>query len=323
MSEGPEIKRERKRVLLLGWDAADWQHINPLLDQGMMPNLERLINNGVIGNLATMEPIYSPMLWNTIATGKLPDEHGILGFMEPDDVNGGARPVTSLSRRVKAIWNILNQEGYRSNVVGWWAGHPAEPINGRIVSPNIKFATRNKDGSVSVPPGTVHPPSLADRIACCRVFPDELTPDDVLSFIPKAAEIDLAKHNELSNFAKMLTECATIQAAATEVMSDQNWDFTAVYFDAIDHFCHLFMRFQAPQMKNVTDEQFEMYRYVVDGVYRFHDLILDVLWKLAGEDAPSFFVPTMVSYRARPGQSRYPMNRPGPQIGIESLVSWR
>ena len=74
------------------------------------------------------------MLWNSVATGKFADKHGIHGFIEPDPVNGGARPYTSTSRKCKALWNILTQSGLRSNVVGWWASHPAEPINGTVVT---------------------------------------------------------------------------------------------------------------------------------------------------------------------------------------------
>jgi len=114
-----------KKVLLIGWDAADWKVINPLLDQGLMPTLDQFINQGTMGNLATLRPILSPMLWNSIATGKRADKHGIHGFMEPDPQNGGVRPVTSTSRKVKAIWNILTQRGYKTHVLGWFAGHPA------------------------------------------------------------------------------------------------------------------------------------------------------------------------------------------------------
>ncbi|MGH9356724.1 MAG: hypothetical protein ACRD10_11395, partial [Terriglobia bacterium] len=59
-----------KKVLLIGWDAADWKVATPLLDQGLMPALDDFINHGVMGNLATLRPILSPMLWNSIATGK-------------------------------------------------------------------------------------------------------------------------------------------------------------------------------------------------------------------------------------------------------------
>src|SRR5262245_13441171 len=103
--------RLAQKVLLVGWDAADWQVILPLVRAGQMPAVQRLLEQGVRGNLTTLAPILSPLLWTTIATGKRADKHGILGFVEPDPVAGGIRPVSSTSRKCKAIWNILTQEG--------------------------------------------------------------------------------------------------------------------------------------------------------------------------------------------------------------------
>jgi hypothetical protein len=60
-----------QRLLPVGWDAADWQMIDPLLARGEMPHLAGLIANGVRGNLATIYPPLSPMLWTTIATGPI------------------------------------------------------------------------------------------------------------------------------------------------------------------------------------------------------------------------------------------------------------
>ena len=47
MSSSPD-----PRVLLIGWDAADWQFIHPMLDAGLLPNVQRIVEGGVIGNLA-------------------------------------------------------------------------------------------------------------------------------------------------------------------------------------------------------------------------------------------------------------------------------
>ncbi|MFN9373860.1 MAG: alkaline phosphatase family protein, partial [Planctomycetaceae bacterium] len=101
----------RRRVLFVGWDAADWKVISPLVDQGLMPNLARLIDTGVMGNMATLQPPLSPMLWTSIATGKRPYKHGVHGFTEPDPQTGFVRPSTILSRHTKAVWNIFNQNG--------------------------------------------------------------------------------------------------------------------------------------------------------------------------------------------------------------------
>jgi predicted AlkP superfamily phosphohydrolase/phosphomutase len=116
----------RNRLLLVGWDAADWKVIDRLLAQGDMPHLAQLIAQGVRANLSTIFPPLSPMVWTSIATGKRPYKHGIHGFTEPTEDGLGVRPISNLGRKTKAFWNILNQNGKRCLVVGWWPSHPAE-----------------------------------------------------------------------------------------------------------------------------------------------------------------------------------------------------
>src|SRR5271166_1075237 len=122
------------KCLVVGWDAADWKILNSLIDKGDMTVFGQLCRDGVRGDISTLDPVLSPLLWNSIATGKRADVHGILGFTELDPETGRVRPVTSTSRRSKALWNILSQNGFRTNVAGWFAGHPAEPIRGVCIS---------------------------------------------------------------------------------------------------------------------------------------------------------------------------------------------
>jgi len=279
-----------KKVLLIGWDAADWKIINPLVDQGLMPTLNEFINHGVIGNLATLRPVLSPMLWNSIATGKRADKHGIHGFMEPDTQTGGVRPVTSTSRKVKALWNILTQRGYKTHVLGWFAGHPAEPINGISVSDLFPYAVAPLDKEWPLPPGAVHPESVRDTFARLRMHPAEVTEAAILPWIPRAAEVDQEKDKRLHSFAKILAENCSIHNAATWILQNHEWDFLAVYYNGIDHFCHGFMHFHPPQMEGIPDDKFEIYKDVVNGAYRFHDMMLETLLQLAGPDATVLLV---------------------------------
>jgi len=279
-----------KKVLLIGWDAADWKLINPLLDQGLMPTLDDFVNQGVIGNLATLRPILSPMLWNSIATGKRPDKHGILGFMEPDPQTGGVRPTTSTSRKVKALWNILTQRGYKTHVLGWFAGHPAEPINGISVSDLFPYAVGPLGKDWPLPPGAVHPEIMREKFARLRMHPGEVTEAAILPWIPRAAEIDQEKDKGLQTFAKILSENCSIHNAATWILQNEPWDFLAVYYNAIDHFCHGFMHYHPPRMKGILEEKFEIYKDVVNNAYRFHDMMLQTLLDLAGPDVTVLLV---------------------------------
>jgi predicted AlkP superfamily phosphohydrolase/phosphomutase/tetratricopeptide (TPR) repeat protein len=279
-----------KKVLLIGWDAADWKIANPLIDQGLMPTLDDFINHGVMGNIATLRPILSPMLWNSIATGKRPDKHGILGFMEPDPQTGGVRPVTSTSRKVKALWNILTQRGYKTHVLGWFAGHPAEPINGVSVSDLFPYAVGALDKPWPLPPGAVHPEKLRDEFARLRMHPAEVSEAAILPWIPRAAEIDQEKDKGLQSFAKILSENCSIHNAATWILQNEPWDFLAVYYNGIDHFCHGFMHYHPPKMEGIPEDKFEIYKDVVNGAYRFHDMMLQTLLDLAGPEATVILV---------------------------------
>jgi len=237
-----------------------------------------------------LRPILSPMLWNSIATGKRPNKHGIHGFMEPDTQNGGIRPVSSTSRKVKAIWNILTQRGFKTHVLGWFAGHPAEPINGISVSDLFPYATAPQDQPWPLPPGAVHPESLRDTFAELRMHPADVTEAAILPWIPRAAEVDQEKDKGLMSFAKILSENCSIHNAATWILQNEPWDFLAVYYNGIDHFCHGFMHYHPPRMEGIPEDRYEIYKDVVNGAYRFHDMMLETLLNLAGPEATVLLV---------------------------------
>jgi len=307
-------KQVARKVLLIGWDAADWKIVNPLLDRGLMPTLEDLVNHGVIGNLATLHPVLSPMLWNSIATGMRPDKHGILGFIEPDPQTGRVRPVASTSRKVKAIWNILTQRGYKTHVLGWFAGHPAEPINGVSVSDLYPYAVAPRDKAWPLPSGAVHPETLRETFAQLRMHPEEVTEAAILPMIPHAAEIDQEKDKRLESFAKILAENCSIHNAATWILQNQPWDFMAVYYNAIDHFCHGFMHFHPPRMEEIPEDQFEIYKDVVNGAYRFHDMMLQTLVELAGPETTVILVSDHGFHSDHLRPRRIPLEPAGPAV---------
>ena len=278
------MDQPKPKVLLIGWDGADWEHINPLMDAGLLPTLSSFVEQGTIANLATLQPVLSPMLWNSVATGKFADKHGIYGFVEPDNRSGGARPFSSVSRKTKALWNIFSQSGIRSNVINWWASHPAEKINGTIVS-NLFGGVKFSPGvGWEISPGTVHPAERAQDWAQLKMFVNEVSQEHILPFIPNAANVDQKEDKRLLTFAKLFTEMMTTHSIATEVMEAEPWDFMAIYYTAIDHFAHGFMPYHPPQLHYTSDEDFEMYKGVMTATYRFHDMMLERLLQLAGDD---------------------------------------
>lgn len=129
---------QRPPVILIGADGVEWSVVEPLLKEGKMPNLQRLLDEGVGGSLATMVPTFSPALWTTIATGREPRAHGIPYFSEVDErgtpIYPGL-PYTSECRKVPALWNLADLAGRSVTSVAWWVSWPAEKLrHGRVVS---------------------------------------------------------------------------------------------------------------------------------------------------------------------------------------------
>ena len=270
----------RRRVLLVGWDGADWNLAGPLLDAGLLPSLASLIERGVIADLSTPEPLVCSMLWTSLVTGRRAYDHGILGDLEPDE-GGRVHLARSTSRRTKALWNLFSHSGLRSLVVGWPASHPAEPIEGVYVSDRF-----HRNLGSPTPAGTVHPRDFEGPLSDVRLRPDEITEAHIAPFVPGLRDLaagPAGNDERLLSIAKTLAEAATVHAAVTWLIANEPWDFCAVRYEAIAALSRGFLRFTTPDGNNREDERLA-YKDVVDGAYRFHDMMLGRLLELAGAD---------------------------------------
>lgn len=283
-------KRIAKKVLVIGWDAADWKVIMPLIQKGKMPTLAKFMSEGVHGTIKTLDPPLSPMLWTSMATGYRADKHGITGFVEPLADNSGMRPVTSTSRKTRAIWNILHNQGMKSNVVSWWPTNPTEPINGVMVSNHYQTSNKPMKEDWDMPDGTIHPESMTDILKELRVHPEELTGAHLLPFMPHLKDMDMEKEIKVTQIAKVIANAASVHAASTYLQRETEWDFMAVYHDAIDHFCHAAMKFHPPQRPGIKDDLFKNYKKVVEAGYLFHDMMLERTLKLIDDDTTVIIV---------------------------------
>jgi hypothetical protein len=90
------------------------------------------------------------MLWTSIATGKRPTKHGIHGFSEPLPDGSSVRPITTLGRKAKAVWNILNQNGARPSVMD--CGRRIRPNPGGRAHPQRDgFEPFARSGQLQIP----------------------------------------------------------------------------------------------------------------------------------------------------------------------------
>ena len=109
---------ELPRVLIIALDGADMRQIERLSEQGRLPHLKALIEQGASGRLETVSSM-SPVAWTSVATGVRPGKHGINAY-----VAFQGRPLSAVDRRRPAFWNILSHYRRTVGVIGWWLTFP-------------------------------------------------------------------------------------------------------------------------------------------------------------------------------------------------------
>jgi len=290
----------RERILVVGWDGADWRTALPLIAAGRMPNLARLVREGASGNLRSYDPMFSPLLWTTVATGKPPTDHGIADFLVKDGATGVRHPITSDFRKVKALWNIFGDFGRSSCWLGWWASYPAETIQGAIVTDYLAAAvTRVGPEAAAAIPGIASPPSLLRGRSNLLIGAAQITRDDVSQIMPvteaeyRDALLEIAKPpkkgassgsiNSAAFVMRVQAQARTLQNVALEQLRS-GVPFVAVYYEAIDMMGHSFQQYLPPKMSFVSESDFQRFRDAVPNFYAWQDVLLGELLAAAGRD---------------------------------------
>ena len=110
---------------MIGLDGLDWGLLDRLIAEGRCPTFARMKRDGAWGDIVSHQPVLSPLIWTSIATGRRPEVHGVLDFVVTDPATGEDVPITNQFRQVHAFWNILSAIGRRST----WStgGRPTRP----------------------------------------------------------------------------------------------------------------------------------------------------------------------------------------------------
>jgi predicted AlkP superfamily phosphohydrolase/phosphomutase len=123
-----------ERVLIVGLDGATFDVLNPLMDAGRMPNLQRLVAEGVAGVLHSTQPPITPAAWTTFMTGKGPGQHGILDFEKYDAIHHRLTFNSTYQIEEKTIWELLSEKGLRVGSINVPMTYPPKVVNGFMIS---------------------------------------------------------------------------------------------------------------------------------------------------------------------------------------------
>jgi tetratricopeptide (TPR) repeat protein len=283
-------RREGLKVFILGFDALDWLVYEEVSRTRALPNLKKVRDGGAWGDLRSIEPLISPLIWTTMVTGVTPDVHGIMDFLVRSPDTGEEVPVTSWMRRVPALWSMCTASGVSSGFIGWFASFPAEEVDGFIVSDRVAYhmfdpAWQKGKRDVSAA-GLTYPPDLYGELGGLVMEPEDVTGMVPLYVRGPVAELGTAFNpaDPESNLRLIISAYRTYEGIMSKVYKDRRPDLFGVYFEFTDSVCHLFMRYMEPAMPGTETEDAERYRFGVHAAYAEADRILGEVLEMLDED---------------------------------------
>ena len=137
--------KARPKVIMIGLNGAELDIMRPLLVRGDMPNLEKLIENGISGKLKTVSAPNCPKAYTAIATSVPPEENGITGFLV------GGIPANTNMLKKQPLWDILSKNGVTVGMANVPATFPVMPVNGYMVSGMMTRGKGCEDGVLCAP----------------------------------------------------------------------------------------------------------------------------------------------------------------------------
>lgn len=280
-------------MIWLALDGIDWEILDRLSAEGKMPNWTRLVAEGYSSRLKSFMPLLSPIVWNTVVTGVGPDVHRVLDFQEVDPKTGQKVPISGFSREVPAIWNTASAAGKTVGVVGWWATHPAEEVNGVFVSDHASPILYEKL-SLS---GVAYPPSLESFVVKVVARDGRPTPADLSRFIDvPPAEIARALNsgegmeNRIVALDRILSATRVYHGIGRELYDRKLPDLMMLYIEGTDEIGHVFAPVTPPRLPCVSDEDFSRYQRAVSVYYGVIDQMLGQWMRRAAEDHATLIV---------------------------------
>ncbi len=238
------------KVLVIGLDGATFRIIRPLAERGELPNLSRLMREGVSGELeSTIQPS-SEQAWSTFMTGLNNGKHGIFGFLQRVPGTYRMDYVNARRRAGRTLWRILSDREKHVIVLNVPMTYPPEPVNGVLI-------------------GGLLSPGPESRFT----YPESVYAELKREIGGYIIDVDIERGNlsarQLEELLEQTWEMISLRTKATEYLArTRPWDFLMVVYGAPDRLSHKFWRHMDPDHPLHTPEEGKRFGHVLPDVYR-------------------------------------------------------
>jgi predicted AlkP superfamily phosphohydrolase/phosphomutase len=149
------LRRKRRRVFVAGLDCAPPAVLFQTSAEGslglkhQLPNLSRLLDEGIWGPLSSSIPCITVPAWTSMLSSKDPGVLGFYGFRNRADHSYDNMFIaTGNAIHENRVWDVLSAAGRDSIVVGVPQTYPVQPLRGHLVS---SFLTPTIDRQYTYP----------------------------------------------------------------------------------------------------------------------------------------------------------------------------
>jgi len=233
------MQSQTRKIFIVSLDGATFSVLNPLVKQGVMPNLGDLMSRSAVAELESVIPPVTAPAWSSFMTGKYPHKHGILDFsrFNPESYNWTINNAENIQS--KTLWQILSEKGKRVVVLNLPYTYPPYEVNGVLVS---GWDAPFTDAAFSAPP----------EVSCdiLRRFPDYKTNLWVSEFHPLRSE---EQFEQFTDRLKMGFEQQT--RIALDLLAQEPWDVFMVHFQQTDWIQHKLWSYIEQGCKDAADHK--------------------------------------------------------------------
>jgi predicted AlkP superfamily phosphohydrolase/phosphomutase len=204
------------RHVVLGWDSATFDVIDPMIEDGRLPVLADIIGQGTRAPLRSVWPPMTDCAWTSAFTGRNPGGHGIFGSWYRAPGEYACRYFSSRNRLAPALWDLTDD--VRFLVWNVPMTYPPTEVNGAIVA------------GYGAPPGAqiTEPKELQQRLT---------------ERWPIADLLDRAPHGTLESFLEELVRGLQAQGEALPwTASEVGADCVIAVWPQVDRAQHFFWR---------------------------------------------------------------------------------
>ena len=262
-------RRKRRKVLVVGLDCAPPEVLfstsaeNGLGLKDRLPNLSRLIDEGIYGPLSSSIPCITVPAWTSMLASKDPGVLGFYGFRNRADHSYHRMSIaTGSAIHEKRVWDILGETGRTSVVVGVPQTYPIRPFQGYLIS---SFLTPNTERQYT------HPNELRYEI------------DRVLDGQPYEVDVRQFRTEDKDYLLRQIQEMTENRFAVIKyLLHEKPWDFFMFVEIGLDRIHHGMWKFWDPG--HLKHEPGNPYKNAIPDYYRYLDRELGEILGMLDDD---------------------------------------